>query len=318
MQSGPLTSTQIIILTCAPLLMVVVSLFERRWGPRIAGLVAAAPFTALVGLLLVHSDLGAQASHEMALDMSGYVPAQIGVAVVVVALVGRIGYLPSLLLGIASYACLAVLAAHLPVEVAVAASLLLLVVGQRLVRAPVETDTTGETGGEEQSKVTAGPLMITLRAVVSLATALGLLLAAQAFGPAAGGAIGAFPILTFTLCSFIVAASGQLGVRRVLAGMVQGLPPYFAFVLTYGLTVTHLGALVGSTAAGLICASCYLAIAWRGGRRGASRRGRTPPRRTSARAELSGHRLASRSPEVSRSGSASAAQGRLLDTGEQY
>ena len=306
MESWPLTSTQIVILACAPLLMVVVSLFERRWGPRIAGIVAAAPITVLIGLLLVHSDLGAQASHEMALQMSGYVPAQIGVAVIVIALVGRIGYVPGLLLGILSYACLAVLAAHLPVEVAIAASVLLLIVGERLVRAPVEFDATGESDGEEQPKVTAGPLMIALRAGVALATALGLLLTAQAFGPAAGGAIGAFPIFTFTLCSFIVAASGHLGVRRVLAGMVQGLPPYFAFVLTYGLTVTHVGALGGSIAGGLVCACWYLVIAWRGGRRGASRRVLIRSRRIPTHAELRAHHPASRLREVSGSTSGSA------------
>ena len=269
MNSWSLTGSQIVILACAPLLMVVVSLFERRWGPRIAGMVAAAPITALLGLLLVHSDLGAHASSEMGLKMSGYVPAQIGIAVVVIALVGRIGYVPGLLLGMLSFGCLALLTAHLPVEVAVGASVLFLVFGQRLVREPVDSD---PADGAERPAVTAGPLMITLRAGVSLVTALGLLLTAQAFGPAAGGAIGAFPIFTFTLCSFIVAASGQVGVQRVLAGMVQGLPPYFAFVLTYGLTVTHLGALGGSIAAALVCACCYLLIAWHsGGRRETNR-----------------------------------------------
>ena len=269
MESWPLTASQMIILACAPLLMVVVSLFERRWGPRIAGMVAAAPITALLGLLLVHSDLGAHASSEMGLKMSGYVPAQIGVAVLVIALVGRIGYVAGLLVGTLAFGCLALLAAHLPVAVAIAASVVFLLLGQRLVHMPAEDD---PADGAEPPAVTAWALMIALRAGVSLATALGLLLTAQAFGAAAGGAIGAFPIFTFTLCSFIVASSGQRGVQRVLAGMVQGLPPYFAFVLTYGLTITDLGALGASIAGGLVCACCYLAIAWHGGRQSADRR----------------------------------------------
>ena len=197
MESWPLTASQIVILACAPLLMVVVSLFERRWGPRIAGMVAAAPITALLGLLLVHSDLGPHASSEMGLKMSGYVPAQIGIAVLVIALVGRIGYVPGLLVGTLAFGCLALLAAHLPVAVATAASVVLLLLGQRLVHMPVAEDDPAD--GAKALAVTAGPLMITLRAGVSLATALGLLLTAQAFGAAARGAIGAFPIFTFTL-----------------------------------------------------------------------------------------------------------------------
>jgi len=256
MTSLPFTSAQLVMLACAPLLMVVVSLFERRWGPKIAGIVAAAPMTALIGLLLVHSDLGPHASHEMALKMSGYVPAQIAIALVVVVLTARTSYVPGLLLGGVTYACLATLAARLPAGVAIAASLLFLAVGQRMVQAP------DDTGMDAQPVVQASSWMIALRAGVSLMTALGLLLAAQAFGPAAGGAIGAFPIFTFTLCSFIVATSGQRGVHQVLAGMVQGLPPYFAFVLTYGLTITRIGAPGASITAALVCTCCYLAAAW--------------------------------------------------------
>lgn len=254
------TPSQVVMLACAPLLMVVVSWFERRWGPQMAGAVAAAPFTAHIGLLLVHSDLGAHASHEMALKMSGYIPAQIGVAVVVIALVGRLGYVSGLLIGVVAFAAIATVMARLPVAVAITGSVLILIAGHRIVRAPVEAD------GEGQPDVIAGPLMIALRAGVSLVTALGLLVAAEAFGPAAGGAIGAFPIFTFTLCSFIFATAGKRGVHEVLAGMVQGLPPYFAFVLTYALTGVHLGALGGSVIAGVVCACCYLMSAWRGGK----------------------------------------------------
>lgn len=244
------------MLACAPLLMVVVSLFERRWGPTMAGIVAAAPLTALIGLLLVHSDLGASASHEMALRMGGFVPAQVGIAFVVVALVARIGFPAALVVGLLAYGVLAAASARLPVELAIAVSIALLVVGQRLVRTPDQTN-------EGDPETPTGAWIIGVRALVSLATAVGLLVVANQFGPAAGGAVGAFPIFTVALCCFIYAAFGAHGVTQVLSGMVRGLPPYFAFVLTYGVTGPHAGA-VGAVGAGtLVCTCFYLSSAWR-------------------------------------------------------
>ncbi|HWC23025.1 MAG TPA: hypothetical protein VG502_12060 [Flexivirga sp.] len=244
--------TQVVMIASAPLLMIVVSLFERRWGPMVAGKVAAAPITAMIGLLLVAADLGNDVSHEMAITMSGYVPAQIGIALVVAALVKRTSFLRGLAVGIAAYGCLAWVATLLPAVVAIATSMLLLIVSRRLVAAPPETN------DGSQPPLAAGRWMIALRAGASLATALGLLVVSQRFGPAAGGVIGAFPIFTFTLCAFVFATSGQTGVRQVLAGMVHGLPAYFAFVLTYALMTPHIGSIGAALAGSLACACCYL------------------------------------------------------------
>lgn len=154
--------------------------------------------------------------------MSGYVPAQVGIALVVVALLGRAGFTPALVLGTLTFGCLAGLAVLLPVEVAVAASLVVLFIGQRLVPAPVAS---GDGADMDSEPANAGWWMVALRGGVSLMAALGLLVVARSFGPAAGGAIGAYPIFTFTLCAVIFAASGQVGVRHVLAGMVRAFPP---------------------------------------------------------------------------------------------
>lgn len=224
-----LSFAEFVMLALAPLLMVVVSLFERRWGPVVAGIVAAAPLTALIGLLLVHADLGAGAGYEMALRMSGYVPAQIGIALAVVSVVHRTGFVPALSVGVITYGCLASISARLPLAVAIGASAVLLVLGPRLVSAPSRAD-------EPTSALrTTGSWMIALRASVSLVTAVGLLVVANQFGPAAAGAVGAFPIFTFTLCCFIYAAAGATGITLVLQGMIRGLVPYFVFVLTFGI-----------------------------------------------------------------------------------
>lgn len=108
-------------------------------------------------------------------------------------------------------------------------------------------------------------MMVALRAAVSLATAFVLLVVARHFGTAAGGAIGAYPIFTATLCAFIFTASGGVGVRQVLAGMVQGLPAYFAFVVVFALAGPRFG-VVGSTLAGAAaCAVYYCLVSARAG-----------------------------------------------------
>ena len=247
------SSLDVMMLASAPVLMVVVSLFERRWGPVVGGMVAAAPVTALIGLLLVSSNLGEAVSAEMAITMSGYTPAQVGIAVVIVAVVGRIGFVAGLVLGTACYGGLAWLSLLLPTPVAVAASVITLGIALRLIRLPsADQDTdTGQTASR-------GWGIIGMRAAVSLATAVGLLLIADQFGAAAGGAVGAFPIFTVTLCAFVMASAGAVGVQRVLLGMVLGLPAYLVFVVVYGMAASPLGPVVGCIVATLACSTCYV------------------------------------------------------------
>jgi hypothetical protein len=247
-----LSTTDVVMLASAPVLMVVVSLFERRWGPVIGGMVAAAPVTALIGLLLVSSNLGQAVAVEMAIRMSGYTPAQVAIAVTIVAVVGRIGFVAGLTVGTVAYGGLAWLSVPLPAPIAVLASVVTLGLALRFMPVPDHDQDTGTR------TMPVGPRMIALRAAVSLLTALGLLVIADRFGAAAGGAVGAYPIFTVTLCAFLFAGAGTIGVQRVLLGMVRGLPAYLVFVLVYGLTATHLGVVVGCIVAALACTTCYV------------------------------------------------------------
>ena len=175
------------MLASAPFLMVVVSLFERRWGPVIGGMVAAAPVTALIGLLLVSSNLGRDEGVKMAVNMSGYTPAQVGIAVATVAIVGRVGFVIGLTVGTVTYACLAWLSVLLPASIAVVVSVVTLGVALRFMRVP-------DAGHESVRTMPSGWSIIAMRAAVSLLTAVGLLVVADRFGAAAGGAVGAYPI----------------------------------------------------------------------------------------------------------------------------
>jgi len=186
------------------------------------------------------------------MTMSGYAPAQVGIAIAIVAMVGRVGFVAGLALGTVCYGGLAWLSLLLPAPVAVAASVVTLGIALRLVRLPSPSqDTDTRTAAD-------GWGILGMRAAVSLITAVGLLLIADQFGAAAGGAVGAYPIFTVTLCAFVCASAGAIGVQRVLLGMVLGLPAYLVFVLVYALTATHLGAVGGCIAAALACSTCYV------------------------------------------------------------
>lgn len=247
-----LSTADAVTLAAAPVLMVVVSLFERRWGPVVGGIVAAAPVTAIIGLLLVSSNFGQSAGVEMALSMSGYAPAQVAAAVVVIVLVRRTGLPLAIAAGTASYGALAWISLHVPAPVAALASVVTLVVTLRMMREPGSTDDVAVPALPGSSAV------IAVRAAVSLITALALLVAADQFGPAAGGAVGSYPIFTVTLCVFLYATAGALGVQRMLFGMVHGLPAYLAFVLCYALVAAPAGPLVASIVATLACCACYV------------------------------------------------------------
>jgi hypothetical protein len=157
-----------------------------------------------------------------------------------------------LALGTACYGALAWLSLLLPAPVAVAASVITLGIALRLVRLP-----SPDQGTDSRTAPTGWPV-IGMRAAVSLATAVGLLLIADQFGTAAGGAVGAYPIFTLTLCAFIYASAGAIGVQRVLLGMVLGLPAYLVFVLVYGLAASPLGPVGGCIVATLACSTCYV------------------------------------------------------------
>lgn len=162
-----------------------------------------------------------------------------------------------LVAGTAVYGSLAWLSVLLPAPIAVVASVVVLGVALRFMQAPdPRQDADSRT-------MPTGWWIIAMRATVSLLTALGLLMMADRFGAAAGGAVGAYPIFTVTLCAFVYASAGAIGVQRVLFGMVRGLPAYLAFVLVYGLTASHLGAVLGCITATLACLTCYVLPALR-------------------------------------------------------
>lgn len=247
-----LSTVDAITLALVPVSMVLVSLVEQRWGPVVGGTVAAAPVTVMIGLLLVSSTSGSVVSADMAVAMSGYAPAQIGAAATIIAAVSRGGLVLALVAGTGVYGALAWLSLQLPSPVAIALSVAALAVALRHLRPPSTPYSTSTEGAPS----VCGPMAV--RAGVSLSTAIALYVVAAQVGAAAAGAIGAYPVLTVTLCGFLYNTTGAAGVQQLFTGMVRGLPAFLVFVLLYAATASRIGPAGASILAALICSTCYV------------------------------------------------------------
>lgn len=231
--------------------MVLASLCERRWGAQVAGLVAAAPVTVLVGVVLVSCDLGPHAARELALSTSAHVLAQTALALVFFHVATRRGTLRGLMAATGTYVGFAWITTHIPPPVAVALGLVAAIVGRNLLGAE-EPDP-----GEPDTEPISGALVLTLRAGIALTAATGLFVTAHIFGPALGGAVGAYPIFSVTLACLIASGRGPAGLRNVLRGLVRALPAYMAFGVTYWLAAPMLGGVGGISAATITCCLTY-------------------------------------------------------------
>lgn len=262
--------TELISLACVPVLMVLASICENRFGPAAAGVIASAPITAGIGIVAVSSTMGAAAGRDMALRMGGYSPAQIGLALVVAWSASRWGVARALFAGTACYAGLAWLAAIAPPPAAVAAGVLALAAGLKLM--PAAAARADQPVGKPDNSATPGAIAV--RALVALAATGALLISARVFGPAVGGAVGAFPVFTATLCIFVYKKSGVSGLRATLHGLLRGLPGYITFVLVYWAAAGALDPAMGVAAAALACLGIYAASSIR------PQRGRPDGKRT--------------------------------------
>jgi len=246
-----ISAAQCVPLLAAPALMVAASLSERRWGSQAAGLVAAAPVTVLVGVVLVSFDLGPQAARDLALSTSGHVLSQVAMAHVFFHVATRRGTLRGLVFATATYVVFVWLTTYLTPTLAVVLGLMAALAGSgQLGHSEAESNNLA-TGSVSDS------LVLAVRAAVALAAASGIFAASHLFGPSMGGAVGAFPMFSITLACLIASTKGLPGLRNVLRGLVRALPAYQAFGVTYCLTAPTAGLPGGLVAATITCCLTY-------------------------------------------------------------
>jgi hypothetical protein len=244
----------------APLLIVAISVAERRFGPAVAGRLNSIPVSISLAVLGVAADRGAKAGADVAEAAAAHVPAQVAFALafaaVLVKLRGRrhACVVAGLLAAAAAYAALSLVIARLPAGVAIAAALPALALGRYVLDGGERAAGDGDGGAAE----------LVARALVALLFILAVLTAVRTSGPQLGGAIAGFPALTATLAVMIGWARGPVAVARLLAGVVEGLAGYLAFCVALAFTAPGLG-LAAAPLAAAACAAAYAAN-WQGGR----------------------------------------------------
>jgi hypothetical protein len=254
----------------APLVIVVISLAERRFGPAVAGRLNAIPLSIALAVLGVAADRGARAGADVAEAAAAHVPAQVAFAIAFAAVIARAGSVAAggdavaaggdasrrrlarvvagLAAATAAFAALSLVIATLPPGVAIAAALPALALGRYLL----------DGGNRVAEDREGGAAELLARAVVALIFILAVLTAVRTSGPSLGGAIAAFPALTATLAVMIGRTRGPVAVGHLLAGVVQGLTGYLAFCVALAFAAPGLG-LAAAPLAAAACAAAYAA-----------------------------------------------------------
>jgi hypothetical protein len=246
-------------LVAAPSLMLVVSAAERRFGPAVAGAMAAMPIAISIVVLAVGAELGRAAGATLAASAAAHVVAQIAFALVFAAVVERRGVALGLLAGTAAFAVVSLLVHPLPLALAIALAIPALIKGSD----PLIKRSRSEQGFScERSVKGSDPLTIALGAGVALAMVAAGLLTAELAGPAAAGTIGAFPALSTAFALVLARTRGRWAVARALRGLVGGLRAYLVFTVSVALIAPAEGVVVAVPLALGMCLVTYGLLLW--------------------------------------------------------
>jgi len=107
-------------LVAAPSLMLAVSAAERRFGPAVAGAMAALPVALSIIVLAVGAELGRDAGATLAASAAAHVVAQVAFALVFATVVERRGAALGVLAGTAAFALVSLAVHPLPLALAIA------------------------------------------------------------------------------------------------------------------------------------------------------------------------------------------------------
>jgi len=237
-------------LLLAPAVVLAATFMEQRLGPSAAGWVAALPIAFALALGAVTLDAGPQTAAAMALSAGAHVPAQVLFAVTFAALLRRRRMGVALPGAIAAFAASGVVLSAVPVWWGLSLAPAVLALAPRLM-APGPA-----RPASARSWSTTALTCASTTAVVGI-----VVTATPAVGPAAAGALAAFPTVSTALAVVTARRDGRRAGAHVLLGLVRSLPCYLVFCLVAGLA----SASAGPAAVGLAAVLAVLAarVTWR-------------------------------------------------------
>ncbi len=190
----------VFVILLAPAVILVSSGIERQLGAAAAGWIAALPVAFAVAVLAVRLDAGNRAAAAMALRAAGHVPAHIAVAASFAAALRRHRLPISALAATAGYTAASLLLSTIPPDARLAAAIIALIIGPRLIaHPPAPLSTTPRSSNRDSA------LSCLAAALIVTAT----MLTSRIAGPVTADTIAAFPTMSAILAISIALRSGQ-------------------------------------------------------------------------------------------------------------
>ncbi len=237
-------------LLLVPTFLLLISLAGRRWGPEVAGWLAGFPVMTgpiLFLLALEHGPVFTAAAATVSLSA---VFGAVAFILTYARVCARRSPGLSLLYGLVSWVCAALLLTRLPPSnlVSLGIALLSLVFAPKLFpRIALPLAATVVPKWELPLRMLAGAVVTF--AVTSLAAAI---------GPSWSGMFAVFPVLSIVLAVFSHRASGSAFAATLLKAMIWGLYAFTGFCLSLVLLLPHFGVTVSFLAA----TAAAIAIQW--------------------------------------------------------
>lgn len=225
---------------------------QRVAGPVSAGLVASLPLQSAIAALGVSLTSGDAAVADFSIVAATYIGAQVSYALGFFHAMRRKGFLAAVVVGLMSYSIAIFIIQQIPSSGAIAAGLLALVVGPRLIHMDAD-EVAALPPAESNSAIVVG---------IGTVGVLSVILLVNFAGPTAGAFMAAVPVITPILAFFLSRHNGRVAGAQTMVGLVRGLPMYSAFSIALALLAKPLGT---ETAVGIGMAICFAiaAVIWK-------------------------------------------------------
>ena len=231
-------------LLLVPAFLALISFAGRRWGPEVAGWLAGFPVLAGPILFLLALENGPSFAAAAATVSLSAVFGAIAFSLTYARVCARRSPGLSLLAGLGSWCCAALLLTWLPLTnfVSLGIALLTLAIAPKLfprVSAPILTATLPKWE-------------LPLRMLAGAAATLAVTSLAGAIGPLWSGMLAVFPVLSIVLAVFSHRASGPAFTTTLLKAMIWGLYAFTSFCLTLAELLPQQGVTVAFVAATVV------------------------------------------------------------------
>jgi hypothetical protein len=237
-------------LLLVPAFLLLISLAGRRWGPAVAGWLAGLPVLTGPILFLLALEHGPGFTAAAATVSLSAVFGAVAFIVTYARVCARRSPVLSLLSGLASWCCAALLLTRLPLtnSVSLGIALLALLIAPKLfprLSAPILTATLPKWE-------------LPLRMLAGAAVTLAVTTLAAAIGPSWSGMFAVFPVITIVLSMFSHRASGPAFTATLLRAMIWGLYSLASFSLAVAVLLPQQGVAVSFAAATAVA----IAVQW--------------------------------------------------------